>query len=275
MRFAAGLLAAGAALYGLWVLLLWATQARMAYPIAGVPVPSAAPPSGATRAWVEGGGARVETWFLPPRGAASARAPAVLFGHGNGETIDALPEALAPLSEMGLGVLLVEYPGYGRSTGKPSETSIRETFLAAFDLLAARPDVDPAGIAAFGQSLGGGAICTLLGRRPVRAAILLSTFTSARIFAARYLAPAFLVRDVFDNVQALARYDGPVLVLHGRADRLVPPANAEALRKAARRAQLRTYPCEHGCLDAALTPLWADVAAFLRGAGLLPAEPLP
>lgn len=275
MRLVVGSLAAAAALYGLWVLLLWALQGRMAYPIAGQAVRPAAPPPDAVVSWVEGGGARVETWFLPPRGASGARSPAVLFGHGNGETIDDLPSTLAPLREMGLGILLVEYPGYGRSTGKPSEASIGATFAAAFDLLAARPDVDPERIVVFGQSLGGGAVCTLLGRRRVAATILMSTFTSARIFAARYVAPGFLVHDVFDNVKALARTDGPVLVLHGRADRLVPFGNAEALVRAARHGQLREYPCDHWCFEPGRIPLWPDVATFLRESGIVRADRTP
>lgn len=268
MRLAFGLLAAGAVLYGLWILVLWTAQGRMAYPIAGQDPGPAAPPSDAVVSWVEGGGARVETWFLPPRGAPGGRSPAVLFGHGNGETIDDLPSTLAPLRDMGLGVLLVEYPGYGRSTGRPSEASIGATFASAFDLLARRPDVDGARIVVFGQSLGGAAVCTLLGRRPVAAAILMSTFSSARIFAARYLAPGFLVRDAFDNVEALGRTDVPVLVLHGRADRVVPFENAEALRRAARHARLIEYPCEHWCFEAGRIPLWPDIAGFLRDSGI-------
>ena len=268
MRFAAALLAAAAGFYALWLLFLWIGQARIAYPIAGVGVGRGTPPPGAVRAWVEGGGARVETWFLPPRRGGAARAPAVLFGHGNGETIDDLPAILEPLSEMGLGIFIVEYPGYGRSSGKPSETSIRETFMAAYDLLATRPDVDPERIVGFGQSLGGGAVCTLLGRRRIAAVLLLSTFSSSRVFARRYLAPAFLVRDVFDNAAALSLYEGPVLVLHGRNDRVVPFENAEALRRASPRARLLAYPCEHWCLDPG-TPIWADIEDFLRASGVL------
>lgn len=268
------LVAAAAGLYALWILFLWVGQARIAYPIAGQGAGRGSPPPGAVRAFVEGGGARVETWFLPSPRRGAARAPAVLFGHGNGETIDDLPTILEPLSKMGFGVLLVEYPGYGRSSGKPSERSIRETFLAAYDLLVARPDVDSARIVAFGQSLGGGAVCTLLGRRPIGAAVLLSTFSSSRVFARRYLAPAFLVRDVFDNVAALRRYEGPVLLLHGRSDRVVPFENAEVLRRAAPRAELREYPCEHWCLDEG-APIWGDVADFLRGCGILGEERAP
>lgn len=274
MKLSLSLLAAAAVLYGVWVLFLWAQQGRMAYPIAGLPAAPARPPRDAIVAWLAAGEARVETWFLPARGAAAERSPAVLYGHGNAETIDDLPAALLPLREMGLAVLLVEYPGYGRSTGTPSEASIGAAFAAAFDLLAARPDVDAKRIVVFGQSLGGGAVSTLLPRRPVAAAILLSTFSSARVFARRYLAPGFLVRDVFDNEAAVAGYGGPVLVLHGRADSVVPFANGERLARSARNGRLRAYDCDHWCLDGR-APVWSDVATFLTESGVLagPASP--
>jgi pimeloyl-ACP methyl ester carboxylesterase len=268
VRPALGLLAALLVLYLLWILFLFLAQAKIAYPAAGGPARASAPPPGADVVWVDAGGARVETWYLPPRGGARGRAPALLFGHGNGETIDDMAERFAPLRDLGLGVLLVEYPGYGRSTGAPSEGSIAAAFLAAYDLLARREDVDASRIVAFGQSLGGGAVCTLLSKRPVAAVVLLSTFSSARIFARRYLAPGFLVRDVFDNVRALDGYGGPVLVVHGERDALIPKENGEALRRAAR-GRLLTYDCAHWCWDREGGPLFADVAAFLGEAGVL------
>lgn len=269
MRMIVFLLAAAAVLYGLWVLLLFTQQGRMAYPIAGLPAGPSRPPRDADVRWIDAGGARVETWFLPARNARTGRSPAVLLAHGNGETIDDLPGLVGPLRDLGVSVLLVEYPGYGRSSGVPSEDSIRKTFAGAYDLLAARPDVDPERIAVFGHSLGGGAVCTLLGSRRVAAAVLLSTFPSARVFASRYLAPGFLVRDAYDNAAALRAYEGPVLVLHGTRDEVVPVESASRLRDAARHARVVTYPCGHECWDGPGVPMWEDVASFLADAGVL------
>jgi hypothetical protein len=50
-----------------------------------------------------------------------------MFGHGNGEVIDYWVSALHRFQERGVSVLLVEYPGYGRSSGAPSEQSIRSS----------------------------------------------------------------------------------------------------------------------------------------------------
>ena len=80
----------------------------------------------------------------------------VIFAHGNGELIDYWPDELKKFNDFGLGVLLVEYPGYGRSDGTPTQKSISEAFEAAYDMLVSRPDVDAERIILFGRSVGGG-----------------------------------------------------------------------------------------------------------------------
>ena len=82
-----------------------------------------------------------------------------------------------------MGVMLVEYPGYGRSAGSPSEDSIRETMLLAFDWLGDQPEVDPTKIVVYGRSMGGGAACTLIPERKPAALILQSSFTGIQSFA--------------------------------------------------------------------------------------------
>jgi len=72
----------------------------------------------------------------------------------------------------------------GRSSGEPTEDTIRQAFVGAYDALRSRPGIDPRRIVGFGRSLGGGAICQLLRQRSLAAAILLSTFPSTRIFSA-------------------------------------------------------------------------------------------
>jgi len=104
------------------------------------------------------------------------------LAHGNGELIDFWPNELNRFTNLGIGVLLVEYPGYGRSTGPQSQSSITEAFVTAYDTLCARADVEASKIILVGRSLGGGAVCALAAKRPAAALILMSTFTSARSF---------------------------------------------------------------------------------------------
>src|SRR5579862_878875 len=216
-------LAAGA-LYLSYLCMLYFVQGAIIYPGTKDRVDRIAPqPQGAELFHISTTEGNIEALFLPSSPDANAtQQPAVIFGHGNGEVIDYWVSSLQEFQERGVGVLLVEYPGYGRSAGSPSEKSIRAAMDAAYDRLAADPRVDRNRIFGFGQSLGGGAICLLAKDRPLRALILQSTFTSQDALAARRWAPSFLLRDHFDNLSAVERFRGPVLVINGRDDRLIP-----------------------------------------------------
>jgi uncharacterized protein len=212
----------------------------------------------------------VEALLLPATASADATPePVVIFGHGNGEVIDDWLTALHGFRERGIGVLLVEYPGYGRSTGSPSELSIRTVMDAAYDRIAVDPRVDRTRIFGFGQSLGGGAICLLSKDRPLRALILQSTFPSLDVLTAGYWAPSFLLRDHFDNLSALRQFNGPVLVLHGRNDRLIPWKQGKRLAAASAHSAFRLYNCGHGCWDPEHLPFWQDAIPFLMNAGVI------
>lgn len=214
--------------------------------------------------------ANVEAIFLPATLTSDdARQPVVIFGHGNGEVIDNWLTSLDGFRQRGIGVLLVEYPGYGRSTGSPSEAGIRAVMDAAYDRITADPRVDGTRILGFGQSLGGGAIGLLAKDRPLRALILQSTFPSLDIFAAGYWAPAFLLHDHFDNLSSLAHFQGPVLVIHGRADQLIPWQQGQRLAAASRNSTFKLYECGHGCWDPEHLPFWRDALPFLLKAGIL------
>lgn len=259
-RIAASL-AAGYLAYGA---LSFLAQRSLIFPGRHMRAPEAGPATadGWRRTWLRTEHGRSEAWLLPS--GSTEPGAALLFAHGNAELIDDWPELLRGAREVGASLLLVEYPGYGRSEGSPSQSAIRDTMVAAYDWLATQPEVDPARIVGFGRSLGGGAACTLVGERSLAGLVLQSTFTSVRAFARSRLLPGFLVRDPFDNLAALGRFDGPVLVLHGDRDDLVPYAHGQALASAAKRGRLVTYRCGHNDCPPSFDAMWRDVGAFLR-----------
>lgn len=275
MRLGRALVIAAAtavAFYLALLCLLYVRQAAFIYPGTQIRVDAAVPHADAALPLrLATPGSRVDALFLPAFADGAPR-PLVIFAHGNGEVIDDWVSSLDGFRERGIGVLLVEYPGYGRSTGSPSEASILAVLEAAYDRMAKDPSVDRTRIFGFGQSLGGGAICLLARHRPLRALILESTFTSLDIFAQRYGAPSFLLRDRFDNLAAVRQFRGPVLVIHGREDQLIPWQQGALLAAASPRARLRLYDCGHGCWDPAHVPFWQDAAPFLQSAGVLARE---
>lgn len=205
--------------------------------------PGAVRDAGGEALWIEADGARIEAWFL--RSATPGAAPLVMYTHGNGELIDFWAEEFAPLRAAGMHVLLVEYPGYGRSRGRPSEGNITATLLAAYDLMARDPRVDATRIVGYGRSLGGGAIAQLAARRPMAALVLESTFTSLADIVRGFGIPDWLIVNRFDTRAALAHYPGPVLLLHGTRDVNIPVAHAHGLQRALPAATLRLLDCGH------------------------------
>ena len=255
---------AAAVVAAYWVFLFFA-QRTMLFP---APPPGSAPPRPpfVQQVWLTTSFGRVEAWYLPAIRSAGGPAPLLVFSHGNGELIDYWPEEFDEPRRWGVGVMLVEYPGYGRSDGAPSQPSITEGMLAAYDWAKQHADVDASRIIPYGRSLGGGAASILALARPVPALILESSFSSVAAFAAGFGAPAFLVRDKFDSVAALRSFKGPTLILHGDRDDIVPPHHARALAAAAGEATLKFMPCGHNDCSRP----WVEVRAFLGRNGLLP-----
>lgn len=222
------------------------------------------PVEGRERLWLSTDEGEVEAWLLPGRGASAEHpSPLVIFAHGNAELIDTWPDYLRPYREWGLSVLLVEYRGYGRSAGSPSEGSIADDLVLAYDQVTARPEIDAQRVILHGRSIGGGAVCALARRRRPAALILQSTFTSIRAMAARWFVPGFLVLDPFDNEACLHDFSGPVLLVHGRHDGLIPPSHAEALRRAAPQARLVWYDANHNDCPPSWPAFFDEVASFL------------
>lgn len=213
---------------------------------------------------------KVEAWFIPGNGvSASAPGPLVLYAHGNGELIDLWQHELTRYARMGVSVMLLEYRGYGRSAGKPTQKNITRDFVAFHDLAAARPDVDKSRIVFHGRSLGGGAMAALAKERTPRALILESSFTSVTAMAWQFFVPGFLVLDKFDTKRTLRDLDVPVLILHGQRDEVIPVAHAHENAKAARNAKLVIYDMTHN-EPAPEAEYWRDIEAFLRDHRILP-----
>ncbi len=272
MQAAVKYLFGGFLLYVVYCILLFMLQRMMLFPrgLIGIPPEQIPKVVGMEKIWLDTSCGKVESWFIPPAMDADAGpSPVVIFAHGNGELIDFWPSELDPFRDMGIGLMLVEYPGYGRSEGKPTQTNITESFMKAYDWIAKRDDVDKARIVLFGRSIGGGAVCALAEKRHSAALILMSTFTSVRSFAPRYLIPKFLVLDPFDNLTLVRTYKNPLLIIHGRNDEIIPYGHGLKLHKASPLSKLITYEAGHNDCPPDWERFWEDVESFLREARVL------
>ena len=160
-------------------------------------------------------------WFIPaPEGRA-----VFLFAHGNAGTVADRIENLAILRGLGYDVLIYDYGGFGRSTGRPSEQRCYADARAMWHYLTEQRGYPPGRIVLFGRSLGGGATVQLATEVQPAAVILESTFLSAPRLG-QDLFPVlpikWILRHRFDNAAKIARVTCPVLVVHSPTDEVVP-----------------------------------------------------
>lgn len=213
--------------------------------------------------WLDTPAGDVEAWYLPAT--AEEEGPVILFAHGNAEIIDYWPREFQEPRSWGVSVLLVEYPGYGRSEGNPSKESVTATMVAAREWALEELGATPDRIVGYGRSLGAAAVCALAAERDVAALVLESAFTSVSDLAAGYGLPSFLVRNPFDSREALAGFDGPVLLLHGAGDRIIPAVHSRRLHEVASDSRLEILPCGHNDCPRP----WKQLRQFLEDNSLL------
>ena len=266
------LMALALLLYLVYVAYFTLNQRAILFPRQFITVPTHAPTvRGLEQMWLMTSEGQVEAWYLAPLSQKlGTPAPLLLLAHGNGDLIDYWPASVITLREQGFGVLLIEYPGYGRSQGEPSYHTIRETSLLAYDTIIQHPQVDPQRILLFGHSVGGGAVSVLAAERPSVGMVLVSTFSSVRALAADHWLPPFAVRDPFDNLAVVKQYPYPLLLIHGKQDTTIPYHHSLALDAAAPQSQFVTLDCGHnGCIQD-WDKFWYDLAPFFGRTGIEP-----
>lgn len=187
-------------------------------------------------------GVRLHGWVLRPKGEPLGT---ILFLHGNAENVSTHVNSVVWLALAGFRVVLVDYRGYGRSEGKATMAGVHADALAAIDAVFAMDGVDKDRVAVLGQSLGGAVAIYAVANSPhkdrIRALVVDSAFSGYREIAREkvgdiavlkmFRAPlSRLVTDRYSPRLWIARIAPiPLLIIHGGADRVVPPAHGERL----------------------------------------------
>jgi len=243
---------------------------QMLYPAPPVPVASP-PPAPLEEVWLDlPDGSRVQAWTLiPPTLPASA--PLVLFFHGNGENLETVRWSglFEEFGRLGVAVLAADFPGYGRSTGTPSEDGLTATGEAAVAWTREHHPDRP--LVVCGWSLGAALAIATVDRHPeeVRGLIALSPWTTLAEAAAEIF-PAFAVkamlREHYDSRSAARRIRVPALVVHGERDDLIPAGQGEEIASVL--AGAKTWVPVRGAAHNDLLgrrEVWEAMARFLAG----------
>lgn len=214
-------------------------------------------------------GLRLSGWYLP---ALKSRGT-LLFCHGNAGNISHRLESIRQFHDLGLDVFIFDYRGYGESEGKPSEQGTYRDAEAAWRYLVEQRRVAPERRVYFGRSLGAAVAAWLATQHPPRALIVESAFTSVPDFGAEvypWLPVRWLARLRYPTQEYLRSVQAPVLVVHSRADEIVPFRHGEALYRAANEPK-ELLEIRGGHNDGFLVSgkrYTEGIDAFLRKAGL-------
>jgi fermentation-respiration switch protein FrsA (DUF1100 family) len=177
-------------------------------------------------------GETLSAWFIPAEGMQRT----VLYLHGNGGHIGHRLDPIREFHRLGLNVLIIDYRGYGASSGKPDEAGTYQDALAAWNYLTHDRGVPAGQVVLFGESLGGSIAAWLGARHTPGALTIYASFTSVPELA-QELYPVFparwLVRYRYDTRAALREVRCPVLILHSPQDEIIPFTHGQALFDAA------------------------------------------
>ncbi len=172
-------------------------------------------------------GSVLRGWFQKSQ---ADKAGLILYFGGNEEDVSYVPAQRDRVEGWSLAV--IDYRGYGLSSGTPGEAAIFSDALTIYDTLAKRADVDPERIAVLGRSLGTGVATYVASQRPVRAAILVTPYDSIQSVAQDrfWFAPVGLIlKHRFDSISRAPRIAKPALFIIAGADEIIPAASSRRL----------------------------------------------
>ncbi|KAL1302085.1 hypothetical protein AAFC00_002523 [Neodothiora populina] len=184
-------------------------------------------------------GETISAFLIHPDNKSQAKNVTVMMFHGNAGNIGhRLPIAKVLANDLGCNVFMLQYRGYGLSTGSPGEAGINIDSQTGLDYIRQREDLKNTKIVLYGQSLGGAVSIALAARnqeqKDIAGMILENTFLSIRKMipsvmpVAKVLAP--LCHEVWPSEEVLPKISGiPILFMSGLQDEIVPPSHMKRL----------------------------------------------
>ncbi|MGD9309148.1 MAG: alpha/beta hydrolase [Desulfosarcina sp.] len=174
-------------------------------------------------------GERLYAWWLRVPHAEKT----ILYFQENGTNISYRTSRLRTFDKMGLNALLIDYRGYGKSTGRiKQEAHIYNDGATAWNYLVAEKGIQPQDIIVWGRSLGGGVAAEIAQYKNIAALILESTFYSLNDIARRqywFLPTTWLLDFRFENGRKLKHVSAPVIIIHSQEDDYIPFGQASKL----------------------------------------------
>ncbi len=147
----------------------------------------------------------------------------ILYFHGNAGSLDRWGDYAHRFTAKGYNILMIDYRGYGKSDGKPSEANFYEDGQKAYDWI--RQKSSAQNLIIYGRSIGCGVATHIASKNPAKLLIMETPFNSMHdVVQTRYpfLILKIPLRHRFPNDENLHKIDYPVHIFHGTKDKVVP-----------------------------------------------------
>ncbi len=148
----------------------------------------------------------------------------LLFFHGNAGNISHRLDKIMTFHNLGLNVFIIDYRGYGKSEGVPTERGVYQDAEAAYDYLGTQKNFNSKQIIVYGESLGGAIAIDLATKREFAGLIADSTFTSISDMAnaSSSISVGSLISTKMDSVDKIKNVSAPKLIIHSIDDDIIP-----------------------------------------------------
>lgn len=170
---------------------------------------------------------KINSWFIPSSNAKYT----ILFCHGNAGNLTDRLDKINLLYGLGLNIFIIDYRGFGRSQGRPSENGLYLDAKAAYAYLVNHRNISPEQIILYGESLGTAVVINLASEVKIRALMVEGAFSRGKDMAKKIypFLPSFLFSNKFDSLTKIKKVEAPKLFIHSRNDEIVSFSLAKKL----------------------------------------------
>ena len=201
------------------------------------------------------------------------REEVILYFHGNAGDLSGWQFVAEDFLPSGFGVMIIDYRGFGKSTGTISEKGFYQDAEAAWQFLTTQKQISASNIIIYGRSIGTGVAVHLAVKHPCKGLVLEAPYTSMQKLANEKLPmffPSLILRFRFNNLSLINQVKCPVIFIHGKTDTLIPSHHSDELFRVfggkkklitiekGSHNDLNSYPEYQEFLDESMTEIFGD-----------------
>jgi pimeloyl-ACP methyl ester carboxylesterase len=178
----------------------------------------------------------LNAWMLAPKD--STNGTMILFLHGNAGNVVSQFQSMTPFVRKGYQALVLDYSGFGFSTGRPTRRNVLKDANMAFDYIVADTSLVYERLIIYGQSLGGHVAVVVAEENQdyIDGLVIEGAFSSHKDVGADMagVMARIFVKEGYSAKDSFRGYYGPTLIIHSEEDKMIPLAHAETLNRVAR-----------------------------------------